>query len=655
MTPRSCIRASAARAMRLAGAILLLPCLIQCRELKSDSVAVQSDSGISAAGSGTSGGGGTSGAAPPGAPNAGGGGTSGAGPVDAPSCTTEGALRCAGGGSGERETCAGGRWATTAPCGAGEVCDSGNTDAPGSCASAAEFCLGSAGVRVCAGAVMHECSDDALSVSQQTCASERHCQLGLASGACATCIPGENYRCEDTQLMVCDADGSGFELAETCATAALCNAEAGACTSDACVAGGFTCTQDMLRRCNADRTAFEDVMQCAPGMCDATAGECDLCTPAARSCVAGAPVTCNAQGQAYDDDSCTAPRSLCTGLGACVECVSNADCSATPATCHRIDCNVATGSCQPRLVPGMDCQRTDGQPGVCTDQGACVACVDSADCSNSSAPRCDISTHLCVQCLGDTDCSGTTAPYCDTATNRCVACRDAGDCSTSQQCRVPTCNANQCGTSISQGATCPGGVCNAAGACVGCLSDAHCSTAGARRCNTSTNECVECTANSHCTASAEPYCNVTSNQCVRCTASSQCPTNFGCRDDACVWIERCGNGFTEGTEQCDDGNAIDTDLCDSQCRITVYRPCTDVSECAGGFCAAISATQPFTCSPPCSATGTCTNIPGTSFEGICIQISCFIECRPDRTCPHGYSCVGFLSGSQQYSICAAES
>jgi cysteine-rich repeat protein len=54
-----------------------------------------------------------------------------------------------------------------------------------------------------------------------------------------------------------------------------------------------------------------------------------------------------------------------------------------------------------------------------------------------------------------------------------------------------------------------------------------------------------CQVNGRCTGTGQP-----------CETASQCPVGQGC----------CGNGTPEGDEQCDDGNAIDDDVCANTCQ-----------------------------------------------------------------------------------------
>jgi Cys-rich repeat protein len=123
------------------------------------------------------------------------------------------------------------------------------------------------------------------------------------------------------------------------------------------------------------------------------------CTTAAQCVDAGGATTCDVEA------------------GACVECLSNADCSGSTPHCVR---------------------------------GACVSCTTDADCAtgmvcNTHIPRCETmcsngtqcdngpcSTEYgyCVECLSDLDCTTAGLPYCDEppAVGLCVGCRSNADC-----------------------------------------------------------------------------------------------------------------------------------------------------------------------------------------------------------------------------------
>jgi cysteine-rich repeat protein len=100
-----------------------------------------------------------------------------------------------------------------------------------------------------------------------------------------------------------------------------------------------------------------------------------------------------------------------------------------------------------------------------------------------------------------------------------------------------------------------------------------------------------CCANGNCTM-VHPLC-CEEQGCTPGGPGSDCSGPLPC----------CGNGITEGSEECDDGNANDTDSCRNDCTIPV---------CGDGI---VDAQNGETCDPPGSpaggngnnCTGTCTS------------------------------------------------
>ncbi len=225
------------------------------------------------------------------------------------------------------------------------------------------------------------------------------------------------------------------------------------CTIDADCDDLDPCTLDTCSMGTCTYTDAPEGTECSAGACDG-AGRCVGCTR---------------------DDDCADPTPYCdTSTNTCVACRTSRDCNdRNPCT---TDLCTAAGTCSFRNVtPGTSCPG-----GACDDTGACVECVDDGDCS---APT----------------------PYCDTSTNTCVACRTSRDCNDGNPCTIDTCSMNTCSTSFvpagSGSCTLPSpldlpGVCDGAGGCVQCITDAHCSEP-TPRCG-DFNRCVECLSSAEC-------------------------------------------------------------------------------------------------------------------------------------------------------------
>lgn len=300
-------------------------------------------------------------------------------------CTVEALHRCSMVGSSNRQRCNGGRWTEIEPCSGGEVCDgAGSSDGSVVCRRLVEACKGNADKPACDGSLMQFCGKSGLATRSTSCGSRMQCELGLKHGTCAPCVPG-TFRCSGATLEKCSADGQSFEaMAPSCSSAALCNAQAGACTMSACVAGSKTCSGDTLQTCNATLTGFEDT-PCGAGLCDAVGKQCDLCVANTKACDGNSVKTCNVQGQGYTTTRCPTDKPLCTGNGTCVQCEQSADCAAT-GECTAATCNTANGSCVFNFkASGVACSK-----GICDGVGNCGPAPTCGDgIKNQPTEDCD--------------------------------------------------------------------------------------------------------------------------------------------------------------------------------------------------------------------------------------------------------------------------
>jgi cysteine-rich repeat protein len=430
-----------------------------------------------------------------------------AGETQQQACESEGSMRCAKAGAPQRQVCESGTWVDADPCAENEICDGTKPDAP-TCVSLSSACKGSAGKSVCAGSVLQLCSDQGVATSQKDCTSEPLCQLGLAGGKCAACMPGV-ARCTGAKLEVCSQNGLGFELKEACESASLCNAPAAACTKSACLPGTKTCAGDVLRACNADQTAFEVAETCEAGLCDSTGKQCDICLAGSTKCDGDVVQTCSADGQSYRMMACSGQTSHCVGSGKCVQCRQTSDCPVPTSDCVVATCNVAAGTCGTTNKPAQSACGT----GICDGKGSCgprPTCGDgvvnqaSEQCDDGNRIELDDCMNNCksafcgdglVNSLGTSatlkeDCDVTAGSDTWKCTSKCKKSTMYNACSSGSSCsNGETCNAGICTTNCSQpGATgplsgCPAvirqpfvAMCWFSGACFvsGCSGNADC-------------------------------------------------------------------------------------------------------------------------------------------------------------------------------------
>ncbi len=605
-----------------------------------------------------------------------------AGPDAGPDCPEEGALRCVASGSAAREICSEGSWQAAEDCEPNEICDTSNTEEPGTCVGVTALCMGSEGEFICANGVMHECNADAISVSQQSCESQAHCQAGLPSEQCAICIPELDHRCSDQTLEQCAEDGMGYEEKEVCTAGAPCNADAGACTDLFCLAGTFRCSSGELLGCNEDQTAWEVVDPCDSGICDAENGQCDTCVAGLdEKCTdEGDPAVCSADGQGWDVGSCGASTPICVGQGNCVQCVDTGDCS-TDEDCMRAICSSSVCATVGNPDAYGEACDNDGSAGVCNDAGECVGCNDSGDCGTDEdcmkaiCSSGDCETVADPDALDDPCDNDGSAGVCNDA-GECVGCNDSDDCGTDEDCMKAICSSGDCetvadGDAIGDPCSKGGitGVCDDDGDCVECNDHDDCTDPSEDYCAFSIQTCVECTQkNGQC---GDEFCKVnsgdpTQNECVECIVDADCGDTsvYECLgNNTCD--ELCGNGRLDPGEQCDDGSPTEEpiDGCGVHCQINSLwgcpkigdpsmvldggwwvwvaphpNPSLDVAACAWP-CGEILTTFP---QPGLYPTGGCEPdpypIPGTDVEVACVNGGCVIECDSDSDCPFGYEC-----------------
>ena len=301
----------------------------------------------------------------------------------------------------------------------------------------------------------------------------------------------------------------------------------------------------------------------------------------------------DSQGSCSSDNDCPDSGPLCLAFR-CAKCKTSNDCLS------RADSGAGGGVCEPTsgrcvaCAKSGDCTADPSKP-VCVGN-LCVACSSAAnECrvKNPSAPVC-ANNGKCVGCLVSSDCTssadggvdggadgGAAAGFCNTTTNQCVGCLEHDDCSDPNK---PICGSSQtcvgCGSPGVSAGTCASKkpavpVCKPdTGACVECTGNADCrGDAGLGVCNPTTNKCVECNGNADCTAdSAKGFC--VNNSCTgcqtagtgACTGAKPVCAASGSYVGQCV--ECAGNTDCKVATK----PVCDTDQC---------RPCAKDLECTG--------------------------------------------------------------------------
>ncbi len=256
----------------------------------------------------------------------------------------------------------------------------------------------------------------------------------LDTGACT---PGA-VRCSGARLETCSSDASGYALTETCATAALCDAGAAACTAPSCQVGQHRCSSALLQVCNADRTDWSLAEDCTGKTCDAAGAQCDVCAGGQDHRCTGATLeVCTSDGQGWSTQEVCTTAPLCNAAaGAC----TSAACLPDQHVCDAGKLMKCDGAQSGFNTLVSDC---GAQSQICDAAGKqCDVCA-------AGALACADATH---QSACSADGQALTSPACDAATpycvgqGQCVACTTGSQCPAgANECVLPTCASNACG------------------------------------------------------------------------------------------------------------------------------------------------------------------------------------------------------------------
>ena len=454
-----------------------------------------------------------------------------------------------------------------AACGSGQHCANGccQPGESGSCSRDAD-CSANAATPVCntvAGACVacltsRDCGrgflcQDEKCVALQSCAKDLDCPLATPKcdtqlSTCVECVTSND--CLNLSKPSCDASHHCVPLtactgdAQCAKPTPRCLVSAGHCvaclSSDDCIAPlecqNDVCLSPAATNCTTQADCASNTADpyCLPGQ-NGKPGVCVQCLAdgncqagqkcdASNSCVA---VTCTGDGD------CQAPTPRCDGQ-VCVACLSGTDCPS--GVCNADHTCGAVAGC----ASDKDCAQNLADPHCDTQSGACVQCLQPADCGAGKT----CSQEVCVTsaCKSDNDCASLAAtPHCDTGTGACVECTSGAQCPQGDSCVKDACQP-VC-TTATQGADCPPAtpLCRVTPfpKCVQCLSNSDC---GATEVCDSTNTCVPqpgCTNPAQCPPTA-PVC--LAGNCVQCSSNGDCTNGEGCDTAAHTCTVTGGNG-----------------------------------------------------------------------------------------------------------------
>jgi hypothetical protein len=503
----------------------------------------------------------------------------------AATCTapcTAGALRCSASG-GTVEACGadGWTWTASATCALGQRCATVGTSvacAPSSCDPGKRFCH-----TATSGAEVWQCDTSGLRPYRYlACPSGQAC--AVVSGV-STCVPppvctSGSTRCGGTGAAVerCNATGSGWVTAETCAVGQTCQTDGGAAfcppAPQICAAGEKRCASSgrWVETCNTAGTAWEATTSCASTQsCRDVAG-----TPTClAACIVGGYPRCstgNAAVEACADGFLWEVIEACDSSSTCRDVGGRRRCGPASCTANKRFCYQGptweVWSCDASGRPSgrvSACGANDGCGNVagvasCVAPPICTAGFTRCGANRATVEVCNatgsawLSSQTCAsgrpcEVDGDGDAFCPSAPaICTAGSERCSAdgasvevCNGAGSawmaltrCTLGLPCAT-TSGRPACGSATP---VCAAGTerCNAAGTGVeGCSSDGSAWRA--------TSACLTGT---QCeTVDGAPTCT------IRCTPGAErCSANAGavevCRADGLAWevVEACDSAST---------------------------------------------------------------------------------------------------------------
>jgi hypothetical protein len=490
-------------------------------------------------------GGGNSGGDATGASGGSGGSGGGTGATGGGSCT-DAATQCPPGGECVVPTCNNGSCASS-PVAAGTPTANGQSD-------------GDCRIKVCDGMGATELVDDDTDTSDDgnECTKD-------------TCVAGENVStpiggsCDDDGGVVC-ANPAGPKAGQCvmcnsdseCPAPKVCNVANGshACVNASCMDGtknGPETDVDCGGACGPCQNGLmcAAATDCQSAFCDG--GTCKACgsdtdCPPADFCDTGA-----------NGGTCAADQSTgeaCSAAGQCTSgfCVDNVCCAtACAGACSACSAakkgqgdDGACGSIAAGSDPDNECAAdpvsTCDKSGACDGAGACAIYAPMTVCQPQSCMAGVMSTPDLCDGAGTCIDSGSTScgDYaCNAATLMChTSCQNDSQCAPALYC-----NGGSCLPKLTLGSAC-----NAAGQCASgfCADSVCCDTACAGACKA---------------------CNLAPGTCTN-TANDSDPANecagaYSCNGaGAC---QACGDGVQQAGEQCDDGNMMNGDGCESNC------------------------------------------------------------------------------------------
>lgn len=366
----------------------------------------------------------------------------------------------------------------------------------------------------CDGDVQRSCSSSGLSSTPVVNCGASGLQCALTSAG-ARCIPSTTQSCTPgalkcssagEQILVCKADGTGFEQQTNCGSAGSCQLQNNqlVCVAppSSCAPLSTFCDGAVVRSCNVGGTNSSALINCASsgsqcvivdGAAQCQAPAMQVCTPGLSQCSAsGAQIlTCRADSSGLD------AQSNCTGDQRCAL-VNNQPTCQTPAQV----CSPSSTFCD----------------------GADLRACNAAGTASSLSQSCAATNKQCAIINGSAQCYSPPTQVCTAGQQRCsdtagqvLVCKADGtgfnvqtSCTTNERCELvnnqPTCQAppQVCSPSSS---FCDGSdvrACNAAGTASSLI----------QSCAATNRQCAEGAQGAYCYSVSNFACAVGERRCA---------------------------------------------------------------------------------------------------------------------------------------------
>jgi hypothetical protein len=379
------------------------------------------------------------------------------------------------------------------------------------------------------------------------------------------------------------------------------------------------------------------------------------------------------------------PTSASSAGGAVVGCKTIGDCQGQNTTCKPQSCNPVSHMCENQNeVKGKAC--TEGGK-VCDGMGNCVECNADTDCTTAAKPVCanntcvapacndtklngmetdlDCGGPVCAPCINGKKCvkpSDCQSSFCQpqgggggaggmmAGPGTCAPCGVDADCKPAGQyyCKMMVCapqgkNGDKCiGGNECQSGFCADGVCcdtkcdEVCAACVAAKNGGVDGTCGAVKATTDPDTECAMSAKTSCGANGTG-CSGTIGACNLWDATTQCAA-ASCnaaqnQQSASANCDAKGKCDTQVTKKCDP-YVCGATACLTNCTTAGEADCLPATYCDGQACQ--------TCGTTVAATGTVAMCPaactgGCPMDGIC-NVDCAGNTCANVTCPPGYNC-----------------